>query len=141
MALYLWVALGSAIGGVLRYAVGRSMLSSSMYLPWSTMLINIVGSFAVGFFGTVTISGSRFAVPETVRIFILIGVCGGFTTFSSFSLQTFELLRMGAWGRALANVGLSVLLCLGSVALGHLAATPASRAVAIIQTPEEEYTS
>jgi fluoride exporter len=141
MTLYLWVALGSAIGGCLRYGMGRAMLGSSAGLPWSTLLINILGSFAVGFFGTLTLSGSRFAVPETMRLFVMVGVCGGFTTFSSFSLQTFDLLREGLWGRALANAGLSVLLCLGAVALGHLAATPANHAVAVTQTAQEEYTS
>jgi fluoride exporter len=139
--LYLWVALGSAIGGCLRYALGRAIVDNSTTFPWSTMLINILGSFVMGFFGTLTLAGSRFAVPEPVRIFIMIGVCGGFTTFSAFSLQTYDLMRSGDWPRALANVALSVLLCLGAVALGHLAAFPANHAVAVAQTADEEYTS
>ena len=141
MNLYLWVALGSAIGGCLRYALGREMLPQhSGSFPWSTVLINIIGSFIIGFFGTLTVTGSRWAVPESTRIFVMVGLCGGFTTFSSFSLQTFDLLRSGAWGRALLNVGLSVLLCLGAVAIGHWIAQQSSHAVAIAQIEEEEYT-
>ncbi len=141
MDLYLWVALGSAIGGALRYALGREMLPQhSASFPWSTVLINVTGSFVIGFFGTLTVAGSRFQVPESIRIFVMIGLCGGFTTFSSFSMQTFDLLRTGAWGKALLNVGLSVLLCLGAVALGHIVAQQSSHAIAIAQTKEEEYT-
>jgi CrcB protein len=138
MNLYLWVALGSAMGGCLRYAIGRLILDQAF--PWSTLLINVLGSFVIGFFGTLTLAGSRFEVPESFRIFVMVGICGGFTTFSSFSLENFELLRAGAWGKALLHVGLSVLLCLGAVALGHLAAQQANHDVAIAQTPEEEYT-
>lgn len=139
MALYLLVALGSAIGGCLRYGIGRWMFPVSA--TWSTVLINVLGSFVIGFFGTLTVAGSRWAAPESIRIFVMIGICGGFTTFSSFSLQTFDLLRTGAWGRALLNAGLSVLLCLGAVALGHYLAQRSSHAVAIAQTQDEEYTS
>jgi CrcB protein len=140
MNLYLWVALGSAIGGALRYAFSSEMLPQhSTSFPWSTVLINVIGSFVIGFFGTLTVPGSRFQVPDSVRIFVMIGLCGGFTTFSSFSMQTYDLLRSGAWGKALLNMGLSVLLCLGAVALGHVIAQQSSHAVAIAQTKEEEY--
>ena len=141
MILYIWVALGSAIGGCLRFAIGRDIAASNLFLPWPTILINVLGSFAIGFFGTLTLSSSRFALSDGARIFFMAGICGGFTTFSSFSLQTFDLLRAGAWGRALGNVTLSVLLCLLAVALGHLAALPANHAVAITQSHDEEYTS
>ncbi len=87
------------------------------------MLINIAGCFAIGFFGTLTLAGGRLPVREPGRLFFMVGVCGGFTTFSSFSLQTLDLLRAGAIGRACVHVALSVLLCLASVAAGHLAAT------------------
>jgi CrcB protein len=70
----------------------------------------------------------------------MVGLCGGFTTFSSFSLQTFDLLRSGAWGKALLNMGLSVVLCLGAIAVGHWIAQQSSHAVAIAQIEEEEYT-
>jgi CrcB protein len=141
MNLYLWVAFGSAIGGALRFALGREMLPQhTASFPWSTVLINVLGSFVIGFFGTLTVAGSRFQVSDSVRIFVMIGLCGGFTTFSSFSMQSYDLLRSGAWGKALLNMGLSVLLCLGAVALGHVLAQQSSHAVAIAQTKEEEYT-
>jgi len=101
--MYLWVALGSAIGGVLRYAISRAMEPVSGGIPWGTVVVNIVGCFVIGYFGTLTLAGGRFAEPPEVRIFVMVGVCGGFTTFSSFSLQTFELLRTGRWGLALGN--------------------------------------
>ncbi|HZY63194.1 MAG TPA: fluoride efflux transporter CrcB, partial [Edaphobacter sp.] len=113
MSTYLWITLGSALGGVLRYALTRLTLDSSTTFPWGTILINVIGCFVIGFFGTFTLPGSRFEVPEDIRMFVMVGVCGGFTTFSSFSLQTFDLLRTGQWSRALANVVLSVVLCLG----------------------------
>jgi CrcB protein len=75
-----------------------------------------------------------------MRIFVMIGVCGGFTTFSSFSLQTFDLARSGAWGRALANIVLSVVLCVAAVAAGHRLAQHSPADVAIAETAEEEYT-
>jgi CrcB protein len=141
MNLYLWVAFGSAIGGALRFALGREMLPQhTASFPWSTVLINVLGSFVIGFFGTLTVAGSRFQLPDSVRIFVMIGLCGGFTTFSSFSMQSYDLLRGGAWGKALLNMGLSVLLCLGAVALGHVLAQQSSHAIAIAQTKEEEYT-
>jgi CrcB protein len=70
----------------------------------------------------------------------MVGICGGFTTFSSFSLQTFDLMRSGAWGRALANVLLSVVLCVAAVAAGHILAHRSTPAQAIAETAQEEYT-
>ena len=70
----------------------------------------------------------------------MVGICGGFTTFSSFSLQTFDLLRTGYWGRALANIVLSVVLCFVAVAAGHLLAQRAVNLRAIAETKEEEFT-
>ncbi len=115
----LLVAAGGALGSVARYWVGLFALPLSRHLPWGTILINIVGSFAIGFFGTLTLGTGRYPASESARLFFMVGVCGGFTTFSSFSLQTLDLLRGGASGRAMINVAASVLLCLGAVALGH----------------------
>ena len=84
--------------------------------------MNVLGCFVIGFFGTFTLAGGRYAVSENTRIFVLVGICGGFTTFSSFSAQTFDLWRSGAWARACGNVLLSVALCLLAVALGHFTA-------------------
>ena len=89
---YLWIGLGGALGGMGRawLAVMVARITGPQF-PWGTMLINITGSFVIGFFGTFRTSGSRFAVPVDVRAFVMVGICGGFTTFSSFSLQTLEL--------------------------------------------------
>jgi len=137
---YLWVALGSAIGGVLRYAIARIMEPVSGGMPWGTVLINVSGCFVIGYFGTLTLASGRYAVPEYIRIFVMVGICGGFTTFSSFSLQTFDLLRSGHWGRALANVVVSVIVCLVAVAVGHRLAQRSVDQVAIVQTVDEEFT-
>ena len=118
----LWIALGGALGSVARYWIASWALPISRHLPWGTIGINIAGSFVIGFFGTLTLEGGRHPAPEWARLFVMVGLCGGFTTFSSFSLQTLDLLRGDAWGRALGNVGLSVLLCLAAVAAGHAAA-------------------
>ena len=137
---YLWVTVGSALGGLLRYAITRMTLNMSAGFPYGTILINVVGSFVIGYFGTLTLQSGRYAASDNLRLFVMVGLCGGFTTFSSFSLQTFDLLRSGAWVRALANVVLSVTLCLAAVAAGHLLAQRSVAKVAIAQTAEEEYT-
>jgi fluoride exporter len=108
--------------------------------PWGTVVINILGCFVIGFFGTLTLPGGRYAASENTRLFVMVGLCGGFTTFSSFSLQTFDLLRSGAWARALLNVVLSVVLCFFAVALGHLLAQHFVAKPEIAQNREEEYT-
>ncbi len=138
---YLWVALGSALGGMARYALTLQTVELSRRLPWGTILINILGSFVIGFFGTLTLGGSRFALPANARLFVMVGVCGGFTTFSSFSLQTLDLLRTGAWVRAALNIALSVVLCVLAVSLGHLLARQSVSRFAIAQTQAEEIAS
>src|ERR1700722_2843149 len=137
---YLWVTVGSALGGLLRYALTRMTLSMSADFPYGTVLINILGSFVIGYFGTLTLQSGRYAASDNLRLFVMVGLCGGFTTFSSFSLQTFDLMRSGAWGRALANVVLSVALCLAAVAIGHRIAQNAVASTAIAETAEEEFT-
>ena len=138
----LWIALGGALGSVARYWIALWALPLSRSLPWGTIGINIAGSFLIGFFGTLTLEGGRHPAPEWARLFVMVGICGGFTTFSSFSLQTLDLLRGDAWGRALANVGVSVLLCLAAVFAGHAAAAQLnSGAQQVAENPVEEETS
>ena len=123
MLTQLAVAVGSALGGVARYECG---LLAAAWLgdafPWGTILINTIGSFIIGFFATITGADGRILVRSETRSFVMVGVCGGYTTFSSFSLQTFVLLRHGAWLAALANVLISMVLCLFAVWIGHSAA-------------------
>lgn len=134
------VMLGGAIGTLGRYLVSVATAPYSRAMPWGTILaINTVGSFIIGFFGTLTLAHGRFPVSENMRLFVMVGICGGYTTFSSFSLQTLDLLRADAWGRALANIVLSAVLCLGAVSLGHLAASKLNTgAFQIAQNETEE---
>ncbi len=120
-ATLLLVMLGGALGTGARHLVSGWMSPASASLPWGTVTINVAGSFVIGVFGALTLAGGRFAAPEPVRLFVMVGLCGGFTTFSAFSLQTIDLLRAGAWGRAGLNVGLSVVLCLAATAAGYAA--------------------
>jgi CrcB protein len=121
--LYLWIMLGSALGGAARYwfsGVVSNRIGETF--PWGTMLVNISGSFVIGFFATLTGPDGRLLVGTTARQFVMIGLCGGYTTFSSFSLQTFSLAQDGEWLRAGANAGLSLVLCFLAVWLGHILA-------------------
>ncbi len=142
MADTFWIALGGALGSVARYWLALWALPLSRQMPWGTIGINVAGSFLIGFFGTLTLQAGRHPAPEWARLFVMVGLCGGFTTFSSFSLQTLDLLRGGAWERALANIAVSVLICLGSVAVGHaLAAQLNGGAQQVAQNVVEEETS
>lgn len=116
----LWVMAGGAIGTLSRYLISLWALPVSTQLPWGTIVINVTGSFIIGFFGTLTLATGKFPVSENLRLFVMVGICGGYTTFSAFSLQTLDLMRAGAMGRAAINVVASVLLCLAAVAAGHL---------------------
>src|SRR5580698_7551165 len=137
---YLWVTIGSAIGGLLRYTITRWTLTISMSFPYGTVFINVLGSFVIGYFGTLTLQSGKFAASDNTRLFVMVGLCGGFTTFSSFSLQTFDLMRTGAWGRALANVVFSVAVGVVAMEGGHFLAQQTVDQWAIVETAEEEYT-
>jgi protein CrcB len=125
---YLWIGIGGALGSIARawLALATARITGPQF-PWGTILINILGSFVIGFFGTLTTNDSRFAVPTDVRAFVMVGICGGFTTFSSFSLQTLELARDGRLAQAAGNITLSVVLCLVAVAGGHASAAALNR--------------
>jgi CrcB protein len=119
----LWIALGGAIGSVMRFwlaeLVGRFVESP---FPWATVITNITGSFVIGFYATLTGPEGRLLATPVARQFVMVGICGGYTTFSAFSLQTLTLAQDGDWLRAGANIGVSVVLCLAAVWLGHVAA-------------------
>jgi fluoride exporter len=123
MGLYIWVALGGAIGTSGRYWLsGVAARTFGETFPWGTLIINITGSFVIGFLFTLTGPDGRLYVGSNIRQFVLVGICGGYTTFSSFSLQTLNLMNDGEWFKAGANVGLSVMLCLIAVWAGALLA-------------------
>ncbi len=121
-ATCLIVMLGGALGTLARYVISVLALPVSRDLPWGTIGINVTGSLLIGFFGTLTLAQGRYPVSENIRLFVMIGFCGGYTTFSSFSLQTLDLLRSGAVVRALVNIVASVVMCVCAVAVGHLVA-------------------
>jgi fluoride exporter len=132
---YLWVTIGSALGGLLRYSITQLTLPFSAGIPYGTILINLLGSFLIGYVG------GRYPTSDVnLRLFLMVGICGGFTTFSSFSLQTFSLLQSGLWGKALANIVLSVVLCLAAVVAGHGIAMHAVARAAIDEASGQEYT-
>lgn len=120
---YILVAIGSALGGTFRFWL--SALISNQFgqtLPWGTLVVNVTGSFIIGLFATLTGPDGRVFVPGEWRQFFMIGICGGYTTFSSFSLQTLTLAQDGEWIPASLNIVLSVILCLAGVWLGHSSA-------------------
>jgi CrcB protein len=119
---YLWVAIGSALGGMARYwCSGLAAGLIGEWFPWGTLIVNVVGSFVIGAVAAMSASEGPFLIPPDVRIFVMVGLCGGYTTFSSFSLQTYALWREGEWLWAGANSVLSFVLCLLAVWLGHVA--------------------
>jgi fluoride exporter len=128
MLSYVWVAVGSALGGMARY--GCAGLAARVFggtLPWGTFIVNVSGSLIIGFLATLSAPDGRMLLSADARAFLLIGLCGGFTTFSSFSIETLNLARDGEWLWASANVALSMTLCLAAVWLGHVGATSLNR--------------
>lgn len=122
MLAYFWIGIGSALGGMARYACSRGVaLRYGETFPWGTLLVNVSGSFIIGLIAAVTGPDSRFVVSPNIRNFLMVGLCGGYTTFSSFSLQTLELIRNRDFGEAFGNVVLSVVACMAAVALGYIA--------------------
>lgn len=125
---YFWIGLGSALGGIGRYwcsgAVARLFGET---FPWGTIAVNVVGSLAIGFIAALMPPDGRILATPGARDFLMVGLLGGYTTFSAFSLQTLSLAREGHWLAALTNVLLSVFLCLIAVWLGHVVATAVTR--------------
>jgi len=121
--VYVAVTLGSALGGLARYATANAFNAAiGGTFPWGILFINILGSFVIGFFATLSAADGRLAVSDATRQFVTAGFCGGFTTFSAFSLQTLNLMRDEEWLAAGGNIVGSVALCLIAVWLGHIAA-------------------
>jgi CrcB protein len=123
MAVYFWITVGSAIGGAARFwCSGLAARLIGETFPWGTLIVNIVGSFIIGFVATLTGPDGRVFMGSTARLGIMAGFCGGYTTFSSFSIQTLNLLNDGEWLYAGINITASVALCLVAVWLGHVLA-------------------
>ena len=123
MAAYLWIAVGSALGGVARFwCSGVAARFMGETFPCGTIIVNVVGCFIIGFFATITGPDGRVFSDTLTRQFVMIGILGGYTTFSSFSLQTLNLVQDGEWWLASANIALSVVACLVAVWLGFVLA-------------------
>ncbi|MBV9509428.1 MAG: fluoride efflux transporter CrcB [Caulobacteraceae bacterium] len=123
MLTYIWIAIGGALGSAARYGCSKLVAGwVGEAFPWGTLLINVLGSFVIGAFATLTGPDGRVMVSPDARQFVIVGLCGGYTTFSSFSLQTLNLARSGDMLAAGLNILGSVALCLVAVWLGYLAA-------------------
>lgn len=121
MTPYFWVCLGSAVGGGCRYWISGAIAARfGETFPWGTLIVNVTGSFIIGVLGSLNDPAGRVLLVPAARQFLMIGVLGGYTTFSSFSLQSLTLMRDGEWLYASANVLLSVASCLLAVWLGFV---------------------
>jgi CrcB protein len=117
---YFWIGLGSAIGGIARHKL-TVLVTSRLggVFPWGTVLVNISGSFLIGLLAALTATPGRLPIPEAGRHFLMVGILGGYTTFSAFSLQTFQLANEGTWLACGGNILVSVAGCLIAVVLGY----------------------
>src|SRR5690348_18304009 len=111
-----WVIIGSALGGMARYGVSGAVARRiGETFPWGTFVVNVSGSLVIGLFAALVAPGGALGGEEAAGVFVMTGLCGGYTTFSSFSLQTLNLARDGEWPRALANIVASAASCLIAV--------------------------
>ena len=125
---YISVALGSIVGAVARFLV--SVLSVSQFgdgFPWGTLFVNVTGSFAIGFYAALTGPDGRLFVSPRQRQFVMVGICGGYTTFSAFSLETFRLVQSGNARTAFVYLLVSVITWIAGVWLGHALAARLNR--------------
>ena len=123
MLTYFWVGTGGALGSIARFwASGLIARHLGETFPYGTLVVNVTGSFLIGFFAALSGPEGRWLAGHDTRAFFMAGIFGGYTTFSSFSLQTLNLIRDGEWLHASANAVLSLVGCMAAVWLGHLLA-------------------
>ena len=119
MSGVLWMGAGGFLGTIARYLVAAAIGGAvGETFPWGTVVVNVTGCFVIGVIAVATGPDGRIVVAPDLRQFLLIGVCGGYTTFSSFSLQTLNLLRAGDFAGAIGNVVVSVVACMLAVWAG-----------------------
>lgn len=119
MKSLVFIAIGGALGAVLRYGASVSVYALlGRSFPYGTLFVNVSGSLLMGLLSVLMLE--RFNIGPEWRAAVLVGVLGSFTTFSTFSIETLNLLEQGDWVRAMSNVVLSVLVCLAAVWLGVL---------------------
>jgi len=124
--LYGYVAAGSVLGGVARYLLSL-LIQLIPGFPWATLFVNVTGSFIIGFYSTLSGPDGRLFASVRQRQFVMTGFCGGYTTFSTFSLETFTLLQGGLVQTALLNIAVSVVTWLVAVWIGHALASRLNR--------------
>src|ERR1044071_1372806 len=123
MITYIWVMIGGALGTGARFWMSGFVAErAGEFFPLGTLIVNVTGSFGIGFFAAFTDVEGPILVSPRFRQFFMIGVCGGYTTFSSFSLQTLDFARDGDWLKASLNTVLSLGCCLAAVWLGRILA-------------------
>ena len=125
---YISVALGSIVGAVARFLV--SVLCVSQFgdgFPWGTLFVNVTGSFAIGFYAAVTGPDGRLFVSARQRLFVMVGICGGYTTFSAFSLETLRLVQSGKVQTAFVYLLVSAITWIAGVWIGHALASRLNR--------------
>ena len=134
------VAVGGALGSLARFCLAELFVAWGMVaFPWATLVANVSGSFLIGVIAALTGPDGRLLVAPELRLFWMVGICGGYTTFSSFSLQTLTMAQGGDWVAPALNVLLSLVLCLLAVWLGYLAAGVARpvRGSMIMELPQD----
>ena len=132
MRRYALVAIGGGFGSLLRFAIAQSMAPMPVWSPLSILLINVSGCFLIAFLNFVSDPAGEIYLGPNSRVFLMVGVCGGYTTFSTFSLISFNALRHNTVLDLWLNIGLSHLLCLLAIWMGALVASGVPRAVAIV---------
>src|SRR5947207_1890102 len=125
-ALYGFIAAGSVLGGVARYVLSL-LIQLIPGFPWATLFVNVTGSFIIGFYSNLSGPDGRLFASARQRQFVMTGFCGGYTTFSTFSLETFKLVESGMAQTAFVNIAVSVVTWLVAVWLGHLLASRLNR--------------
>ncbi|MGP9810350.1 DUF190 domain-containing protein [Rhodopseudomonas sp. NSM] len=138
IAVYSLVGLGSVIGGVARYLVGVTQMALlGPAFPWTTLFVNVTGSFLIGFYATITGPDGRIFAGTRQRQFVMAGICGGYTTFSMFSFETIQLIRSGNMLPTLVNLGVSPIAWLAAVWVGYAFAARLNRLQAPVATGHE----
>jgi fluoride exporter len=132
MRRYFLVGIGGGIGSLFRFAISQWMAPMPVLGPTSVLLINVTGCFVISFLNFLSDPSGEIYLGPNSRVFLLVGICGGYTTFSTFSLIAFNAARHGALADLWLNIGLSHLLCLVAVWLGAIAAAVFPRALSII---------
>src|ERR1700757_2707614 len=124
--LYVCVALGGMLGSLARY-LASLLIPAVAGFPWATLFVNVTGSFIIGFYSTLSGPDGRVFASTRQRQFVMTGFCGGYTTFSAFSLETFRLLHGGMTSLAFSYIAVSVITSLCALSAGHRLASRTNR--------------